>query len=334
MTGELKMTTADNDNDDQDNSKRLGDYKRSDILAFLTKMNSNIFVVHLLPSLLLLILTVATTGSFATSECSQSVVTVPEGYELASWHHFRIRRAVLQIFELTSMPCDGFLHSWRFLSMAPEIKQLHLAVFRKTPKTFQIVNETIISHLSLDDAGPDNSSLSRTWITINIPPMQVQRGDVLGIFYDDFNITRDEMVIATESVRTTNMSVAERKIYRTFIFKKDAQTLVRDEKTGDYLQLAMKEAIVSHQKPAIFALISHSKDDDGKRSQWPDTAVEARPSYNKKRARVRARSGNNTQRTSSSAAKQNPLIVSERNGTNLVSIAFSIFFLNFICHQI
>ena len=105
--------------------------------------------------------------------------------------------AGLQIFGGMRIPCDGVLTEWNFKPRMPYILQLHLAVFRQTSEAmFKLVGQNYVEVWKV----PDNRDEFGWVVATADPPIPVETGDYVGLFYDNFTTSSELVPIPSRPV--------------------------------------------------------------------------------------------------------------------------------------
>ena len=131
---------------------------------------------------------------------------VPQNF--SSPYSYSRLEAGLQIFADLTVPCNGYLTSWQIVPNQNVIIGLNLGIFRRTVSgSLQLVGVNRFNNVNIEPYGGKN-----TWINLEAqPPLKVERGDMIGMFYDVFQTNHTVLTIPCKS------GDQESKVGTTFI---------------------------------------------------------------------------------------------------------------------
>ena len=147
-------------------------------------------------------LKLAPTTTLGPSQCDSATQVLPADFrhELPDASVFDQFEAGLQVFKYMKIPCSGKITEWKFVSKSKIVYGLHLAVFRQNEydTTMELVGATELNYEP--PPGTSSESDNNAWIALNAdPPINVRKGDLIGMYYDKLRTTDTFLTLPSSS---------------------------------------------------------------------------------------------------------------------------------------
>ena len=193
---------------------------------------------------------------------------VPPNFDLTNTaQQFPFLESGLQVYFDLRVPCNGVVTQWNFLAATETVRGLHLGVFRPSnDKTkLLLVGETYLN--DWNTGGFENS-----WVSYKTgdKAVQVQTGDVFGVFYDPNVILGQNLAIRSSSkffyrsAQARGTTLVYQGISSIHILQSSCKLFgivcLSDMQFVYFLdQLTIGDGTLVNRDPALFAVVAPEK---------------------------------------------------------------------------